>query len=202
MDRKEAIEQLVGQVLDGTVLRLKVDSYGMEENLETGVVSVRCAVHDERSGNRQVITGAGVGIVDAMFHGLIQLYSEEFPSLKTIRFSDFAVKADVGTGRGARTDMAAMVTLRVANSEGIEYAFQNASPSITRSSVVVVLKGVEFFINSERAFIQVFRALQHARTQNRSDSVTRYTGQLATLVEATSYTETIEQIRKAEQLGK
>ena len=54
----------------------------------------------------------------------------------------------------------------------------------------------EFFINSERAFIQVYRALQHAREENRHDSVALYTQQLTTLVEATSYSDVIDQIRK------
>lgn len=199
MIHKDTIEELVGQVLDGTELKLKVDAYSLEENLETGVVEVRCNVHDERSGLREIIQGRGVGIVDAMFHGLVQLYSEKFSSLKSIRFADFAIKAHVDTGRGAaRTDMAAEVTLRVANSEGREFVFTNASPSITRSSLAVVLKSVEFFINSERAFIEVYRALQHARKERRPDSIASYTTQMSTLVEATSYTETIASIRKAE----
>lgn len=202
MDQKEAIAELAAQVLDGTELRLKVDKYKLEENLESGVVRVHCDVHDERTGDKAVIEGEGVGIVDAMFHGLVALHSETFPSLKSIRFADFSIKAAVDTGRqSARTDMAAEVQLRVANSEGKEYQFTHASPSITRSSLAVVLQSVEFFINSERAFIAVYRALSHARTQNRQDSVALYTKQLATLVEATSYTETIAQIRESE-LGK
>lgn len=195
MDQKEAIEQQVASVLDGTELRLKVDSYRLEEQFESADVMVRCDVHDERTGQKEIIEGQGVGIVDAMFHGLVTLYSDKFPSLKSIRFADFSIKANVDTGRGARSDMAAEVALRVANSEGREYVFKNASPSITRSSLAVVLKSVEFFINSERAFIAVYRALQHARDQKRADSVARYTAQLTTLVEATSYSETIEQIK-------
>lgn len=202
MDQKETIAQLVASVLDGTELRFRVDAYRIEEVLESGVLEVRCDIHDERSGNRAVIAGHGVGVIDAMFLGLVELYAGEFASLKSIRVADFSIKADVDTGRhAARSDMAAVVTLRVANSEGREYAFTHASPSITRSSLAVVLQSAEFFINSERAFIVVYRALQHARAQNRHDSVARYTAQLTTLVEATSYTEVIEQIRK-EELGK
>jgi len=90
------------------------------------------------------------------------------------------------------------VTLRVANSEDREFVFSHASQSITRSSLSVVVEAVEFFINSERAFIAVYKAMQHARAQNRQDSVMRYTSQLTTLVEATSYSEVIAQIRKSE----
>ena len=194
---KESIEKLVAQVLERTQLQLKVDSYTLEEKLETGEVDIRAEVHDERTGEKQVIQGKGVGMVDAFFHGLLEAYSQQFPSLNTIRFCDFSIQANVDTGRAAnRSDMAAQVTLRIANSEGHEYSFAHSSPSITRSSINVVLDGAEFFINSERAFIQIYRALQHAREARRPDSVELYTRQLATLVEATSYSDVIEQIKE------
>ncbi len=199
MTEKDAITELIAEVLDGTELRLRVDSYRLDENLKSGSVAVRCELHDERTGQRDVIEGQGVGLIDAVFQGLIALYSEKYPSLRSIRFSDFSMKAEVATAHiAARSDMAAVVTLRVANSEDREYVFTHSSPSITRSSLAVVCQAVEFFINSERAFIAVYRALRHARSQNRDDSVTRYTTQLTTLVEATSYSEVIAQIRKAE----
>jgi hypothetical protein len=199
MQQKDAIEQLIAEVLDGTELRLTMDSYTLEENLESGTVQIHCAVHNKRTGERQVIEQRGVGIVDAFFHGLVQLYSGPYPSLQTIRFADFAIRAKLETGHGsARSDSTAEVILRVANSEGREVVFTDSSPSITRSSIAVVLQSVEFFINSERAFIAVYRALQHARKANRPDSMQLYTQKLATLVEATSYSEVIEQIRAAE----
>ena len=199
MPQKESIESLIADVLDGTELNLAVDSYRFEETFESGEATIACEVHDARTGEKKLIEGTGVGIVDAFFRGIVDLYSGEFPSLTTIRFADFSIKADVDTGRdAARTDSTAEVTLRVANSDGKEFVFSDRSPSITRSSMNVVMRGAEFFINSERAFIAVYRALQHAREESRSDSVARYTAQLATLVEATSYTEVIEQIRQAE----
>lgn len=199
MYQKEAIEKLAGEILDGTDLQLKVDAYSLEENLETGDVKVHCEVHHERTGEKNIIEGHGVGIVDATFHGLVALYSGDFPSLNTIRFADFSVKADLESAHeDARTDMTAAVTLRVANSEGREYLFTHASRSITQSSIAVTLEAAEFFLNAERAFIMVYKALRHAREKNRADSIERYTGQLVTLVEATSYSEVIEQIRRSE----
>lgn len=196
MHQKEAIEQLIADVLDGTELRLMLDSHTLSEDFENGEVGLHCEVHNSRTGEKQSIDARGVGIVDAFFHGLIAKYSGSFQSLQTIRFADFGIKAKLDTGRNARTDSTADVTLRVANSDGQEVAFTHTSPSITRSSILVVLQSVEFFINSERAFIQVYRALQHARTQNRPDSVALYTQRLSTLVQATSYSEVIEGMRK------
>ncbi len=197
MNHKEAIEALLKEVLDGTELRLKVDSYSLEENLENGEVRIHCGVHDVHTGEKQVIEGTGVGIVDAFFRGLRGRYSDQFPSLNTIKFADFSIAADVDSGgESARTDMAATVTLRVVNSNDREFSFEHSSQSITRSAISVVLESVEFFIDCERAYIMLYRALEHARSENRADSVAMYTTKMTTLVEATSYSEVIEQIRK------
>ena len=199
MQRKNSIEALVAEVLDGTELVLRVDSYSLNENLETGEVSISCDVHHEKSGEQQVIEGKGVGIVDALFHGFVDIYSQTYHSLETIRFVDFSVAAHIDRARtGALTDSSSKVTLCVANSEEQEFLFTHESPSSTRSSIEAVLQAAEFFVNSERAFIAVYRALDHARKENRVDSVARYTKQLTTLVGATSYTEVIDKIRREE----
>lgn len=198
MDKKEAIEQLIATVLDGTELHLRADSYTLEENFESGRAKVTCEVHNQRTGAQATIAGEGVGLIDAFFNGIITQYSAEFPSLKTIRFAYFGVKADLNSSKqGARTDSPAEVSLTIANSDGKTYRFTGNSPSITRSSIDVVLQGVEFFINSERAYTAVYAALQHARKANRPDSVAIYTSQLATLVEATSYSSVLEQLKRS-----
>ena len=55
---------------------------------------------------------------------------------------------------------------------------------------------VAFFINSERAFVQLHNALAYARTEHRQDSVQRYTKQLTRLVEATSYSAVIDKLKE------
>jgi hypothetical protein len=196
MEDKEVIRSLVAEVLDGTELSLQLDGYRLQEDLETREAKIECRVHDARTGEKLVIEGHGVGMIDAWFNGIVARFAEQYPSLKTIRFADLSVRADMESGRKQKTDSNAEVTLTVANTEGREFSFGSASPSVSRSSLDVVLQAAEFFINTERAYIQVYRALQHARSQNRPDSLVRYTKQLTTLVEATSYSETIEKIRK------
>ena len=50
-----------------------------------------------------------------------------------------------------------MATLVVRNSEGAEFKFERKTPSVTRSSVRVALDALTFFINSERAYVQLAR---------------------------------------------
>ncbi len=202
---REQLETLIREVLDDTELKLKVDRFTLDENLENGQVRLSCQVHDARTGERAAIDGTGVGLVDAFFHGLVNLYAPRYPSLKTLRFLDFGIKAKAGTGRHhTASDMEAHVTLSIANSEGQEFLFQHASHSITGSSLTVVALGVTFFINSERAYVAVYQALEHARLEKRADSVQSYTAKLAVLVEATSYSAVIAKLKldKPEKINK
>jgi hypothetical protein len=194
-DSREDIETLVKDVLAGTQLRYCLDSHLLEEDFESGRVSIECAVHNRESGEKSVVTGQGVGLVDAFFAGLVALHAEASPSLRTLRLADFSVRNKPASGRGAAlTDSIAEVTVRLANAEGQETTFFDASPSVTRSSLLAVMQGVEFFLNTERAFVAVYRALQYARKENRPDSIALYTQQLALLVQATTYSEVVEQI--------
>ena len=67
MSKKNAIETLVDEVLDGTNLDLRVDNFQLEENLETREVRINCNVHHNKTGEKVTIEGHGVGIVDAFF---------------------------------------------------------------------------------------------------------------------------------------
>lgn len=193
---RQTISDLVARVLDGTELKLAVDGYRLEESLEEGHVEVECLVHSKQTGERESIRGQGVGLIDAVFTALHDRYSDQHSSLKTLHFQDFQVSAQAGTGGdGSKSDMTAEVQLKVLNSQGRSFRFNHTSPSITGSSIHVVRECVEFFVNSERAFLAIYRALQHAKKENRHDSVELYTAQLATLVEATSYSHVIEKVR-------
>lgn len=197
MSKKNAIEALVDEVLDGTNLDLRVDDFQLQENLETREVRINCNVHHNKTGEKVTIEGHGVGIVDAFFQGIIGIYSQEFSSLETIRFNDLEVKASIDKSRqGSLSDSMAEVILAVANSDGKIFLFSKQSQSITGSCIRAVLRAAEFFVNTERAVIAVYKALEHAKEAGRHDSIARYTAQLATLVEATSYSEVIDRIRR------
>ena len=198
MDEKDAISTLTKEILEGSIFELKIDTYSVEENFRSGMLHIHCDVHHAQNGEKYVIEGVGVGIVDAFFQGLISMYAEDYPSLKTIRFADFTIQAKLETAQAnAGSDSNAEVNIRIANSENHEFNFSHISRSLLRSCLLAVLDGISFFINSERAFVAVTRALNFAKSKQRHDSIQRYTQQLATLVEATSYNEVLEKLKKS-----
>lgn len=197
MHRRTATEELIRAVLKDGYLGLCIDRIEIVEDVRSGEASeVRVTFRETRDATReQVITGRGLGIVDALYHGLIEHYAAEYPSLKTIRFTGFEVKGRMGTSRSRGLDAEAVVTLLVQNSDERSFEFEEANRSLVTAALRVVAEAAEYFINSERAFIAVYRALTDARDRNRADLVAKYTGQLSELVNTTSYSEVIERIK-------
>jgi len=190
------IQRLIREILGEDYLDLWVERYTFEEQVSTNEGRIRCELTHRASGAGEVIEGYGVGVVDAFLRGLKGHLAPEYPSLETISFSSFAVRGDMESGKGpAASDAVGEVQLVVKNSMGASFDFIHRSRSVIGSSVVVVLKAVEYFVNSELAFIRTWRGLQDAKERTRTDLVETYTRHLAELVRNTSYSEVIAEIR-------
>ena len=198
MARQDATRELIRNVLKDDYLVPVVQSYTVAEDVSGGApcritVTLR---HEQRDGEA-VISGEGVGFVDALCQGLMSHYALEFESLTTLQFTGFHVRAKMDTTRIATgSDAVGIVALTVRNSDGNLFEFEKQGRSLVATAVAVVVEAMEHFVNSERAFISVYRALVDAKERGRPDLQTTYTAQLAELVTTTSYSQIIERIRK------
>ena len=194
------ITSLIKDILGDTYTHLRVKRVRIEEDLEKQTTTVTCDANDEISGEQFAITNTGVGVIDAFFNAMVDRFAAEYPSLQTIRFNSFAVAAQLDTKQqAAGTDAMGEVTLEIATSDDKIFTFTHASRSVIGSALITTLLGLEYFINSERAFVTTYHALKDARERNRQDLIQRYTGTMAQLVQNTSYSEVISKIR--EELG-
>lgn len=195
---QQSSAQLVRDVLGDDYLDFDVTHYGFEENVSSGHATVHATVAGGASRAPREIKGDGVGFVNAVFRAFKDAYSGEYPSLKSILFAGFTVQADFDTrGEDAGSDAVAKVVLTVNNSSGRPFNFENASRSVTLSAMKCTIGAIEYFVNTERAFVRLHQALDDAKSRNRSDLIERYQLQLARLVENTSYSEVIEKLRNA-----
>jgi hypothetical protein len=189
-------EKLIREVLGETYAHLKVRRVFIEEDLEQLSTSITCEVTEEATGENSIIAGKGVGVIDAFFNGFVTRFAGEYPSLKTIRFTSFHVGGQLDTRSAfAGTDSKGEVTVDIMNSAGKVFRFGHASRSVISSSIITILLALEYFVNSERAFVAVYEAFQDARERKRNDLVQHYTGQMSVLVRNTSYSEVIERLR-------
>ena len=178
-------EALIRRVLDGNYLPIALVRLTIDEDAGAAA-TVKITVKEGETAVE--VDGKGVGVVDAIYNSLVERYGREYPSLKTIQIVGFQLNADMGSKkRHDGVDAVGKVTLDVTNSEGRHFTFADASRSVTTSSARAVLACVEYFVNAERAFLTLSNARRDALARGREDLVSRYTAELAEIVESTSY---------------
>lgn len=190
----QAVDALARSVLSDNYLHFHMKSVSFNEQPDDGTASIEVALQKSVSGDEVQVKGSGVGLLDAVFEGFLTAFAEEFPSLKTIEIADFTVSSVFEDAKGRRSDASALAELVMKNSEGTAFRFTHRTPSLTRSSLRVAVDALTFFINSERAYVQLHLALQDAKERRRSDLVQKYRQQMGILVRATSYSEVIERL--------
>jgi hypothetical protein len=187
--------ELIKRVLGSNFLALDLVKMSIDEDTHAGTTHVLAKVTE---GEQQVdVEGTGVGVVDALYNGLLDRYAREYQSLKTIQIVGFQLAADMESKKAqAGVDAVGKVTLEVKNSEGKYFSFHHASRSVTTSSACAVIAAVQYFLNAERAFLTLYNARRDALQRGREDLVSRYTAELSEVVQSTSYAEVIANIRK------
>ena len=137
--------------------------------------------------------------MDAFFEGLVSFFSREYASLNTISVADYQVKLGVEQDKdGRNSDADATAIIRVRNADEQEYEFAQKTPSVTYSSAMAAINVVNFFINSEMAYVRMHLSIKDATERRRSDLVEKYRGKMAVLVHATSYSEVVARLDKEE----
>jgi hypothetical protein len=186
-------EPLIRRVLGANLFELKLQRLAIEE-VEGGS---RITLEVLEGDQPVEVEGRGVGLVDALYAALLDRYAREYQSLKSIQLTGFEAAADLETKQArAGVDAVAKVTLDVSNSEGRLFSFSDASRSVTASTARAVLAMVSYFVNAERAFLTLHHARRDALARGREDLVSRYTAEMAAVVESTSFAEVIANIRK------
>lgn len=179
------VDQLAREILHENYHSFDVEKLELEEDPTR--VTVKVKLRRQPENDIVMVEGQGVGLVDAFFNGVMKAWEDEFQSLKTISLSDFSIGSGFDGAKGRRFDALAVATLRVKNAHGVECAFERKTTSVTRSCLLVALDALTFFMNAERAYVQLQLAMKDANERRRSDLVARYRQQMSTLVLATSY---------------
>lgn len=187
------------EVLSEDFRTFEVRRYSIEEDFGDGHCTISCQVIENPGERAFQVEGKGVGMLDAFFSALRERYQGEFPSLESIRFSSFSVRGLMGDAHAEQaTDAQAEATVGVTNSAGVEFHFSALSPSVSHSSIEAMLAAVEYFVNSEQAYVRIYKALQHHRTSGRPEMVARYTELLSEMVKNTSYSSAVERLQQQE----
>lgn len=188
-------DPLIRRVLGANYLELTMTRLTADE-LPNQTVAVRLSVQEPGSAVVE-LEGSGVGLVDAIYAAMLSRYGREYQSLHSLQVVELTMAAELATKHGkSGVDAMAKVTIEAINSEGRRFTFADSSRSMMASAARAVLAMVQYFVNAERAFITLDHARRDALERGREDLVSRYTAEMAEVVESTSYAEVIESIRK------
>jgi len=185
-------EKIAREILGDGYLSFEIkDSFVIKEDFTRHQTRVECVVvaSGARHNQEKKISGSGSGPVDAFFSALITDLSEEYCSLDTFEFSQFATRANLKKphfkNSGSNAEVEALVVVR--NGFDNEMIFRDKSQSLSRASAMAVLKSVEFFVNIERAVKILKKSIDSAKKRNRGDILNSCVLKLSELVNATSY---------------
>jgi len=195
-EKQQEMISKMKEVLQDDYLHLEVDNYTLTENLAEETCRIQCSLR-RVDGTSFTVEGEGVGAIDAFFAALRDRLADDYPSLKSIRFSEFKIEgllsSDVGPRRATKAE--AEATVGILNSEGKQFVFKSTAPSVSRSGMEATLKAAEYFVNSERTYVRLHEILEHYRSEGRTDLVDKYTDLMSEVVENTSYSEVVEDIK-------
>ena len=196
--RRETTDALIERVLGPEYLHLRVVHYQVAEYVAPeGGCRVTLSIQAGDCAARETVEGRGVGFVDAVYQGLTLHFAQAFASLRALEFTGFTVQGRMQTGRDTLgLDAEVEVCLGVKNSEGKRFEFQAIDRSTLAAAVAAVVQVVEHFVNSERAYVRLHRALADARGRKRPDLEERFRSELAELVNTTSYVSVSTQVRE------
>jgi len=193
---QQKLEDMVRDVLADEYREFEVTKYVLSEDVREHSATIVCQLRQTGSDNAHAVEGKGVGMIDALFKGLKKTMSHDYPSLDHIHFVDFRIDGDFKSSRSEDgSDALGRVRLVVENSSGRRFDFESKTLSISASSVDVVVKAVEHFVNAEQAVSKVYSWIQDAKRRQRPDLAETYTHRLASLVHNSSYSESIERLK-------
>jgi hypothetical protein len=196
-EKQKKMMSLMKEILQEDYLHLTVHRYTLDEDLDEGQVAITCRLSDQK-GESFEVAGGGVGVIDALFSGLKQRLGDDYPSLESIRFSEFSIEGLISSDDSpdVATQAEAMATVGILNSQDREFLFEAKAPSVSRAGIQATILAAEYFVNSERTYVRLHEILEHYRSEGRTDLVEKYTDLMSKVVENTSYSEVVEQIRE------
>lgn len=193
--KQEETMSIMREILQEGYLNLRVQDYTVREDLVAGTCRLSCSLRGEDDA-LLIVEGEGVGTIDALFNALRTALADDYPSLRSIEFSQFEIRGLMSSDQGQSSSRAqAEATVGIRNSAGREFVFKATEPSISHAGIEATLKAAEYFVNSERTFVRLHGIVDHYRAENRSELVQKYTALMAQMVENTSYSEVVERLR-------
>ena len=176
------IDEYTAEYLKNPV-SIVLNSFSSKEEESYASIDINVIV----SGESVKISGEGVGLVDAGFNSLVNHFSSEYPSLKTIQLSDLYFQINTKGEQSVNLKSKTLMRLEFSNFRKNKTFFEDVTTSIGFTAISVLAKAIEFYINSELLFKRVRFLIEDAEDRSRYDVASKLKYVLSRVVEVTSY---------------
>lgn len=163
--------------------KLKLLNYTLHEDFAKTNISVTFDI----DGERVCVESSGVGLVDAGFNALSTHFCQKYPSIKNINLSDIYFRIDRKQNYNLNLKSKTILKLEFENDKKNKVLFQSKTSSIGLTSINVLCKAFEFYVNCENLFKRIKFLIEDASKRNRTDMSAKYSYILSKVVEVTTY---------------
>ncbi len=177
---------------------LEIKQFSLEEDFESDCSNIFFILDFHYKTNKQYeVKSSGSGVIDALFTGVINKFSDAYISLKNIALHDFLVNVNFKKSNSPlQTDAPVEVKITLRGAEGCKLYFKAESKSLTKSAIKAVCSAMEYLINAELAVVQLNKDIKSADKRGRNDLQREYVSQLSELVKFVSYSKVINNLNK------
>tara|TARA_R110001583_G_scaffold88756_7_gene229861 strand:+ start:180 stop:806 length:627 start_codon:yes stop_codon:yes gene_type:complete len=196
--KRDSNSEMVKELLSSKYLTFSVDQLVVRENKSSDNTVVECdlEVRDQNNdGTDYKIAGEGLGVLDALFNGITDKVAVDCNTLNNISVQGFEVsvdKEDLKASREKSRGTSATVKICLTINNGFDsnnrlIPFRSRSRSMLSASVDVVVKTIQYFVNSEVAVLYLKELIGDAKKRGRPDLTEHYVSKLSDLMSNTSY---------------
>lgn len=196
--KRDSNSEMVKELLSSKYLTFSVDRLVVRENKCSDNTVVECdlEVRDRNNdGTDYKITGEGLGVLDALFNGITDKVAVDCNTLNNISVQEFEVsvdKEDLKASRQKSRGTSATVEICLTINNGFDsnsrlIPFRSRSRSMLSASVDVVVKTIQYFVNSEVAVLYLKELIKDSKKRGRPDLTEHYISKLSDLMSNTSY---------------
>jgi hypothetical protein len=196
--KRDSNSEMVKELLSSKHLTFSVDQLVVRESRASDNTVVECdlEVKDQNNdGADYKIVGEGLGVLDALFNGITDKVAVDCNTLNNISVQGFEVsvdKEDLKASREKSRGTSATVEICLTIDNGFDnnsrlIPFRSRSRSMLSASVDVVVKTIQYFVNSEVAVLYLKELIEDSKKRGRPDLTERYVLKLSDLMSNTSY---------------
>lgn len=185
--KRAEIYKVIKSTLEEEYIKLQVNKITFSEDCIDNILKVDCKFFESGGSKIKTLKSTGVGLVDALFVGLLKHYGKRFPSINSVSFEGFEVLPDFSRKIKSGSDSPVDVAIKLSNSCNSIMTFRTSGRSFVSACALGVFRAIEFYINAEKAFKKLKTLIKEAQSRNRFDISQEYVSKISTIVKVTSY---------------